>query len=96
LDEGFEPYKQLLEGKISRKHAEIGRELYWVNIIHDVIRDQTGNSVMRVSSEHLDESLITRILLKHTGQLIELLRRRDIEVKIVEKIVNVNKAFGKR
>ena len=96
LDEGFEPYKQLLEGKIGPEHAQVGRELHWVNTIHDVIREQTGHAVIRVGSKHLEGSLITRILRAQTGQLIELLRRRDIEVKIVEKIADVNEAFGKR
>jgi hypothetical protein len=96
LDEGFEPYKQLLEGEIGPKHAQVGREQYWVNTIHDVVRDQTGNAVIRVGSAHLNGTLIARILQRQTGQLIELLRRRDIEVKIVEKIADVNEAFGKR
>jgi hypothetical protein len=50
---------------------------------------------MRVGSEHV-ESHIIRFIPKHTGQLDSLLKKREIEVKIVDKVADVNETFGKR
>ena len=56
LDEGFEPYIQLLAGKISSEQAQVGRESHWVRKIKDVLSGQTGKALMRVGSEHFDNT----------------------------------------
>ena len=94
LDEGFEPYKQFLEGKTGEQPQK-GREKHWAKIIESALSNQTGNALMRVGSEHV-ESHIIRFIPKHTGQLDSLLKKREIEVKIVDKVADVNETFGKR
>ena len=94
LDEGFEPYRQFLEARTGEQPQK-GREKHWAKIIGNALSNQTGNALMRVGSEHVESHSI-RFIPKDTGQLGSLLKRCDIEVKIVEKVADVNETFGKR
>ncbi|MGA3405922.1 MAG: hypothetical protein ABSD49_09345 [Candidatus Bathyarchaeia archaeon] len=94
LDEGFEPYRQFLEARTGEQHQK-GREKHWAKIIESALSNQTGNALMRVGSEHV-ESHIIRFIPKDIGQLDSLLKKRDIEIKIVKKVADVNETFGKR
>jgi hypothetical protein len=100
LDESFEPYKLLLEGKISREKAQKGREEHWAEIIKATLNDY-GTALIRAGAEHLTApksaimKMFTEIRRPSTGRLPELLERDGIAVNIVYRNLDVNEAFGK-
>ncbi|MGA2783475.1 MAG: hypothetical protein ABSF09_02080 [Candidatus Bathyarchaeia archaeon] len=94
LDEGFEPYKSLLEGKIVQG-ANRGREEYWAKRIETSLSGEKGKALMLVGSEHLRSGIIHRLVPRDTGRITRLLRRRGIEVEVVEVVADVNEVFGK-
>lgn len=100
LDEGFEPYKLLLEGKISHEKAEKGREEHWARGIKAELRDNE-TALIRAGAEHVisAKSPITKMLARirriETGRLPKLLEREAIAVRLVYQSLDVNEAFGK-
>jgi hypothetical protein len=96
LDEGFEPYKALLEGKITEKEAEKGREEHWVEAILANM-DLSGKSLLRAGANHIDPStdLLRRLGLTRDGRLPTLLRKGGIELRIIDRVADVNRVFGK-
>jgi hypothetical protein len=97
LDEGFEPYNQFLAGKITSEQVEVGRELHWARRIENVLLEQTGTALMRVGSERFDSmGLLRGLIPMQTGRIVSLLRERNIQIKIIEKVADVNQVFGKR
>ena len=94
LDEGFEPYRLFFEGKTGEQPQK-GREEHWGKIIEGALSNQPKTALMRVGAEHLESGMI-RFLPKHSGQLVSILKKRDIEVKVVEKIADLNETLGKR
>jgi len=96
LDEGFEPYIQLLADKITSKQAQVGREAYWVRRIQPVLSVQSGKALMRVGSEHFDNrGLRRRIIPGQNRPLASLLEKQRIQIRIMERVVDVNEVFGK-
>ena len=92
LDEGYEPYKRFLDLGVGDQ-PQRGREEHWARIIENTLLEFSGRALMRVGVDHI-ESHVFRFS-KDTGHLISILRKRDIEVELVEKIADVNDAFGK-
>ena len=95
LDEGFEPYKLLLEGKIVQG-VNRGREEHWAKKIETGLSDEKVKALMRVGSEHLRSGLMHRLVPRDTGRITGLLRRSGIEVEVVERVADVNEIFGKQ
>jgi len=102
LDEGFEPYRLLLEGKITPKEAQSGREDRWAEIIEATLSMNDGAALIRAGVERLNqpESMFKRVLSglhpSETKNLPRTLRQRGIEVKVIHRIADVNKVFGKK
>lgn len=102
LDDGFEPYKLLLESKITAEEAERGREQHWAQIISSTLLGESGTALIRAGRTHLDSpnSALRRIAdtlhPQETGNLPNLLRKMRIGLKITERIADVNQAFGKQ
>jgi hypothetical protein len=102
LDEGFEPYRLLLEGKVGPEDAQSGREERWADIIEATLSKNERAALIRAGTEHLSqpESTFERILSSlhpsRTGNLPGILRRRGIEVKVIYHIADVNQVFGKK
>src|SRR5208282_320842 len=96
LDEGFEPYKLLLEEKITSRDAQVGREQRWVEIIENVLSTQSEAALLRVSAVHLERSrsIMGRLQFRSgpgvVGRLSISLQSKGIEVRIVEKIADIN------
>jgi hypothetical protein len=101
LDDGFEPYKLLLQSKITYEAAERGREEYWARRISSVLSGESGTALIRVSKYHVDpknsafHKIADKIHPQRTGKLQNLLRQRGIELRIVDRIGDVNQAFGR-
>jgi hypothetical protein len=101
LDEGFEPYRQLLDGKITSEQAEVDREEQWSAKITSTLSSENGSAVIRVGTQHLEptRSHMTRLrslgMKSSHGKFTSLLLRKGIEVEVVERIADVNEAFGK-
>jgi len=95
LDEGFEPYKLLLEGKIVQG-VNRGREEHWAKKIETGLSDEKVKALMRVGSEHLRSGLMHRLMPRDTGRITRLLRRSGIEVEVVERVADVNEIFEKQ
>jgi hypothetical protein len=100
LDEGFEPYKLLLEGKVSREKAQKGREELWAKSIKATL-DDYGTALIRADAEHLipPKSAIMKMLAEirrpATGRLPELLEREGLTVNVIYRNLDVNEAYGK-
>jgi hypothetical protein len=101
LDEGFEPYKLLLDRKTTVQSAQIGREEHWAKVIKETLASTGGLSLIRAGIEHIDQPsnpinrLTKRILRGETGKLPKLLGRDGICVEITHRIGDVNEAFGR-
>jgi hypothetical protein len=96
LDEGFEPYKALVEGRISEKQAEEGREEHWAEVILQNL-DADGKMLIRAGSNHVDppRGLLGMFGGSRVGKLPGLLKKSEVEVEIVERVADVNEVFGK-
>jgi len=95
LDEGFEPYKALLEGKVSEGQAEEGREEYWARVISQNLT-ASGKSLIRAGANHVPAGcLLRRFRGRRTGRLPILLRKSGIEIQEIDRVADVNKVFGK-
>lgn len=101
LDEGFDLYRLLLEGKIAGKAAEKGREEHWARLIRANIAVGNGTALIRAATEHVDSprtalsSVLGKLHVSSVGKLQALLRESEIEVQILHRIADVNQAFGK-
>lgn len=102
LDEGFEPYRLLLDGKLDPEAAQTGREDHWVEVIRTTLAAQTGAALIRAGIEHIDQStspfkrLASKITKSETGRLPELLKQRGILIQVIHRIGDINEAFGKK
>lgn len=99
LDEGFEPYRLLLEEKIKQGEVNVGREEHWVKVIENALANPTVTALMRARGTHLEshKSILRRLHSNSgiTGKLPALLRSKDIDVTVVERIADINETFGK-
>ncbi len=100
LDEGFDPYKLLLERKITGKEAEKGREEHWVKLIRTNVVAENGTALIRASTEHVDlastsKSVLAKFHISRVGKLPTLLRKSGIEIRVIHKVGDVNQTFGK-
>ena len=102
LDEGFEPYKRLLDGKLDRKTADRGRERFWAERIKSELNTGKGTALIRSGKEHLDRStnplkLFAEVILgSEIGKLPSLLHGSGIRVEVVHRIADVNEVFRKK
>ncbi len=102
LDESFEPYKLLFNGKITAQQAEAGREEHWAQVIETNLAKSTGDALIRAGSEHINtpefvlSRFVSRLSRGGTGRLPALLRKRGIQVQIVGRTADANAVFGKR
>jgi len=96
LDDGFEPYKAVLEGKIAEKEAENGREQHWAKIILENL-DASGKNLLRAGVSHIDPStgLLWKLSLTRNGKLPKLLRKGGVDLRIIDRVADVNQVFGK-
>jgi len=97
LDEGFEPYKAVLEGKVAEKEAEKGREEHWTEVILENLGGD-GKNLLRAGSSHIDPSrgLVRMLSGSKGGRLPKLLRKSGVELQIVDRVADVNQVFGKQ
>jgi hypothetical protein len=93
LDEGYEPYRRFLAQGVGDQPRK-GREKHWVSMIEAALSHFTGRALMRVGSEHM-ESRVISFMSKDTGHLVSMLKKRDIDVEVLERIADLNKTFGK-
>ena len=102
LDEGFEPYRLLLDRKLDPKAAQAGREEHWAEVIKATLAAANGTGLIRAGAEHLDRpanslrALASTIMNSKTGKLPKLLRRIGIRIEVVHRIADVNEVFGKK
>jgi hypothetical protein len=96
LDEGFEPYEALLEGRITEREAEEGREAHWAEVILRNL-DTEAKNLIRAGANHLDprRGLLAMFRGSGSGKLPVLLKRSEVEIQIVERVADVNEVFGK-
>jgi hypothetical protein len=93
LDQGYEPYKRFLDQGIGDQPQK-GREEHWVKMIEIALSEFSGKALLRVGPEHVESHVIR--FPKDTGHLVTMLKKRDIEVEVLGKIVDLNQVFGKR
>lgn len=96
LDESFEPYKAVLEGKITEKDDEKGREEHWAQVILGSL-DSDKKGLLRVGSNHVcpSSSLLGKLTGFRDRRLPKLLQEGGVELQIVDRIADVNEVFGK-
>ncbi len=101
LDEDFEPYNLLLEGKITPEKAQKGREERWARTIKATLNN-SGTALIRVGAEHvsLPKSAIMKIFSgirrSATGNLPKILQQEGIGITIIHCIPDVNEVYGKK
>lgn len=102
LDEGFEPYKLLLNQKLNHNVAQVGREQHWAQVISATLTATNGTALIRTGAEHLGQPadpfrrLASTVLGSETGKLPKSLRRMGILIEVVHRIADVNEVFGKK
>jgi hypothetical protein len=100
LDEGFEPYKLLLDGKMTSEKAQKGREEHWARIIRATLTNG-GTALIRVGSEHVNlpksaiMKTLTGIRRSARGNLPKILQREGIAIEIIHSIPDVNEVYGR-
>ena len=96
LDEDFEPYKALLDGKITLQEAENGREEHWAERILQNL-DANGKNLIRAGFGHIVPStgLLSKFTRSRSGKLPKLLGKESVELEIIERVADVNQVFGK-
>ncbi len=96
LDEGYEPYKEILEGKISDEAHNGDRLEHWTEIILENF-DANGRKLIRAGLNHVDPStsLLRKLPLSKDRKLRTLLKKRKIELQVIERVADVNQVFGK-
>ena len=100
LDASFEPYRLLLDDKITPQQAEIGREEHWAQVIEASLTTSTNASLIRAGSEHIDppKFILSRFVSRMRGgpgRLPSLLEKCGVKLEVVGRIANVNAVFGK-
>ncbi len=101
LDEGFGLYTLLLEGKITGKEAEKGREEHWAKLIRENMAEENGTSLIRAGTEHVAQrsagtsSVLGKLRISRSGKLHALLGESGIDIQVIHKIADVNQVFGK-
>jgi hypothetical protein len=101
LDEGFEPYKRLLDGELKPRDVETDREEHWAKRIEAILSEPKGTALIRAGADHVDrpnhiyKQLASRIQRSETGKLPEILRKNGIQIRVVHRIADVNRVFGK-
>jgi len=101
LDEAFEPYKAMLEGKLTENQVEEGREEHWSKAIHDNMAGFGGKALIRVGSRHVDTprspmgGVLNKLKASKSGKLPTILRERGIEIRVIHRTADVNQVFGK-
>jgi len=101
LDEGFEPYKLMLEGKLMPHEAQHGREKHWAKLIETDLADARGTALIRAGANHIDQAqsvlrrLQNMIHRDESGKLPRILHRKGIQIKVVHRIADVNPVLGK-
>lgn len=102
LDEGFEPYRLMLEGKKTANEADVGREEHWAHVIESTLSNNDGTALIRAESRHVDlpASFLARFLAhlisSKSGKLNLIIRRRGISLRIIHRIPDVNEVYGKK
>lgn len=96
LDEGFEPYKLMLDGKLDASTPQSGREEHWARTIESTLSTTNAKALIRAGTDHLEaRNSIIGMFNRETGKLPRLLKKSGIELEITHRIADVNKAFGK-
>jgi len=93
LDQGYEPYKTFLDRGVGDEPQK-GREEHWAKMIEDALSRSSGRALMRVGIDHV-QSHVFKFITKDTGHLVAMLKKRDINLEVAEKVADVNEAFGK-
>ena len=102
LDEGFGPYRLLLDGELDRDKIERGREEHWAKLIESTLSSTTGTALLRAGSDLVDPpistfaTLLRRIYTGEKGKLRTILRKSRIEIQVVHRTADLNQVFGKR
>jgi hypothetical protein len=94
LDEDFEPYKELLDGKMSERTVESNRVEHWAKVIVSNL-DPTGKNLIRAGSNHLDAPTGFFSGVRRANKLARLLGRSRVELQIIDRVADVNRVFGK-
>jgi len=96
LDEGYEPYEAAQEGQITENSADKGREDHWTKVILENL-DQGGKNLLRSGLTHIAPStgMLQRLTSSRNGRLPSLLKKNGVELKIIERVADVNQVFGK-
>jgi hypothetical protein len=101
LDEGFEPYKLVLDGKLSRDVALRGRQEHWAKQIEASLLQTTSTALVRADAELVKSpgstltQLAQTILPTGKGRLAAILHKGGIEIKVVHRTADINRVFGK-
>jgi len=102
LDEGFEPYKLLLDGKLSDAEAQRGREEHWAKLIQEALSKSEGTALIRAGGDHLEPpgsilgQVAKMIHQDDRGKLPAILGKGGVQIKVVHWIADVSRVFGKR
>jgi hypothetical protein len=102
LDEGFEPYKLVLDEKLDAEEAQHGREEHWARMIEATLSKASGTPLIRAGAEHVDDPrsiahrLVDRFHQSDVGRLPAILRKKGIQIEIVHRVADVNQVFGKK
>ena len=102
LDQGFGPYRLLLEGKITQDEAQTGREEHWAEIIEATLSKNNGAALICAGAEHVDQSgpsfkkIISKLRRSKTGRLPKILQERGIVIKVIHRVGDINEIFGKK
>ncbi len=102
LDEGFEPYKLLLDKKLNNAAAQHGREEHWAKLIATTMSNIGGVALIRAGSIHLEPTSdifgrVARMIHRsEQGRLPAILQKTGIQIKITHRTADVNRVFGKR
>lgn len=98
LDEGFEPYRLMLEGKLRLSEMH-GREEHWAELIESALSGELA--LIRVGVDHIGQTGsigkgLTNLLRQgETGKLPQLLREKGIQINVISRTADVNKVFGR-
>jgi len=101
LDEGFEPYKLMLAGRLRRSDAQSGREEHWAKTIESTLSKPNAPALIRAGTEHIRETrdiserFIKSVRRIETGKLPKILRKSGIRLEVIHQVSDVNLAFGK-
>jgi len=102
LDEGFEPYKLLLDGTISNKEAGKGREEHWAKNIEATLNVNHGTPLIRAGAEYVNPTAsgLRRVLRgmggANVGRLARILEENAITLQLIHRIADVNEVYGKK